>query len=109
MTQIVGLPEDTENQNIWILATPISSVGPSILSVTFDIEDFNIECSFNIDVLHLLYRCRYRRCSISKVTLFDIECDKPSISKVMNGVVDIEVSCLRIGFDVDHTLNHIAS
>ncbi len=66
MTQIVGLLEDTENQNIWILATPISSVGPSLLSVTFDIEDFNIECSFNIDVLHLRYRM-----SISKV--FDIE------------------------------------
>jgi hypothetical protein len=41
--------------------------------------------------------CRYRRCSISKVTLFDhdIEGDKPSISKVTNRVVDIEVSCLQ--------------
>ncbi len=38
---------------------------------------------------------RYRRCLISKVTLFDIEGDKPSISKVMNRVVDFEVSCLR--------------
>jgi hypothetical protein len=37
---------------------PISSVGPSISSVTFDIE----ECSIDIDVLHLRYRM-----SISKV------------------------------------------
>ncbi len=29
---------------------PISSVGPSISSVTFNIEDFDIECSFDIDV-----------------------------------------------------------
>jgi hypothetical protein len=53
---------------IWIrvLATPtrISSVGPSISSVMFDIKDFDIECPFDIDVLHL-------RMSISKV--FDIE------------------------------------
>ncbi len=28
---------------IWILATPMSSVGPSISSVTFDIKDFDIE------------------------------------------------------------------
>ncbi len=41
------------NKIIWILATPISSVGPSISSVTFDIEDFDIECPFDIDVLHL--------------------------------------------------------
>jgi hypothetical protein len=32
---------------------------------------------------------------MSKVTLFDIGSDKPSISKVMNMVVDIEVSSLR--------------
>jgi hypothetical protein len=51
---------------IWILGTPISSVGPSISSVTFDIEDFDIECSFNIDVFYTRYRI-----SISKV--FDIE------------------------------------
>jgi hypothetical protein len=71
---------------ICILATPImiSSVGPSISNVTFDIEEIDIECSFDIDVLHLRYRM-----SISKV--FDIE----SISKVMDRVVDIEVSCLR--------------
>jgi hypothetical protein len=37
--------------------------------------------------------------AISKVTLFDIEGDKPSISKVMNTVVDIEVSSLRIYID----------
>ena len=48
---------------------PISSVGPSISNVTFDIEDFNIECSFDIDVLQL-QKLRYR-ISISKV--FDFE------------------------------------
>ncbi len=78
------------DRDIWILATPISSVGPSISSATFDFEDFDIECPFNIDVLHPAYR----RYSISKVTLFDIEDDKPSISKVMDRVVDIEVSYL---------------
>jgi hypothetical protein len=84
---------------IWILATTISSVGLSISSVTFDIEDFDIECAFDIDFLHLRYRM-----SIPKV--YDIEGliiryrktdegHKPLISKVMNRVVDIEVSCLR--------------
>ncbi len=51
---------------IWVLATPISSVGPSMSNITFDIEDFDIVCSFDIDVLHLRYRI-----SISKA--FDIE------------------------------------
>jgi hypothetical protein len=51
---------------IWILATPISSDGLSISNVTLDIEDFDIECSFDIDVSHLRYGM-----SISKV--FDIE------------------------------------
>ena len=54
---------------IWIpgLAIPISSVEPSISSVlTFDLEVFDIECPFDIDVLHLRYRM-----SISK--MFDIE------------------------------------
>ncbi len=37
-----------------------------ISNVAFDIEEFDIECSFDIDVLHLRYRM-----SISKV--FDIE------------------------------------
>jgi hypothetical protein len=42
--------------DIWIFAIPISSVGPSISSVTFeiedfDIEDFDIEYPFDIDVL----------------------------------------------------------
>ncbi len=85
---------------IGILATPISSVGPSIISsVTFDIKDFDIECPYDIDVVHLRYRM-----SISKVfdieghilqyVNFDIEGDKPSISKVVNRDVDIEVSCL---------------
>jgi hypothetical protein len=62
---------------------PISNVGPSISSVTFDIK-----CSFDIDVLHLRYRM-----SISKV--IDIEGHKSLIMKAMNRVVDIEVSCLR--------------
>jgi hypothetical protein len=52
--------------NIWILATPISSIRPSIWNVAFDIEGFDIVCSFDIDVLHLRYRI-----SISKA--FDIE------------------------------------
>jgi hypothetical protein len=69
-------------ENIWILATPISSVGPSISNVTFDIKDSDIKCLFDIDVLHLRYRM-----SISKVIdiegiiiryrqsqTFDIEC-----------------------------------
>jgi hypothetical protein len=48
--------------DIWIL----SSVGTSISNETFDIEDFDIECSFDIDVFYIRYRI-----SISKV--FDIE------------------------------------
>ncbi len=52
--------------DIWILATTISSVGHSISSETFDIENFDIECVFDIDVLHLRYRT-----SVSKG--FDIE------------------------------------
>ncbi len=52
---------------IWILGTPISSVGRSISNETFDIEDFDIECSFDIDVIYIRYRL-----SISKA--FDIEC-----------------------------------
>ncbi len=86
--------------NIWtrILATPISSVGPSISNVTSDIEDFDIECSFDIrvDVLHLQVRI-----SISKV--FDImiegliiryEGHQPLILKVMNRVA----ACRHRGF-----------
>jgi hypothetical protein len=55
---------------IWILGTPISSVDSSISNVTFDIEHFDIECSFDIDVFNIRYRI-----SISKV--FDIECHLP--------------------------------
>ncbi len=51
---------------IWILATLISSVRLSISNVTFDIEDFDIVCSIQIDGLHFQYRML-----ISKV--FDIE------------------------------------
>ncbi len=51
---------------IWNLGTPISSVGRSISNVTFDIEDFDIECSFDIDVFYIRFRI-----SISKG--FDIE------------------------------------
>jgi hypothetical protein len=80
---------------IWILATPISSVRPSISNVTFDIEDFDIVCSFDIDVLHLRYRIL-----ISKVfdiegltvSLFDIEGHQPLISNANNRITDIEVS-----------------
>jgi hypothetical protein len=80
--------------SIWILATPISElVGPSISSVTIDIEDFDIECSFDIDVLHLRY-CM----STSKV--FDIEGHQPLISKVMIRVVDIEVSSFRYRLNI---------
>ncbi len=51
------------------LGTPISSVTGrlSISNETFDIEYFDIECSFDIDVFYI----RYRLLSISKV--FDIE------------------------------------
>ncbi len=74
---------------IWILGTPISSVGHSISSTTFDIEDFDIECSFDMDVFYVQYRI-----SISRV--FDIEGHmSPSISKVTKKPVDIEVSSLR--------------
>jgi hypothetical protein len=52
--------------NIWILGTPISIVGQSISNDTFDIEDFDIECVFDIDVFIIRYRI-----SISEV--FDIE------------------------------------
>ncbi len=62
---------------IWILqvAIPISSVRPSISSVTFDIEDFDIECPYDIEVLHLRVRISYVDIdmSISKVTVIDIE------------------------------------
>ena len=51
---------------IWILGTLISSFRRSILNETFDIEDFDIECLFDIDVFYLRYRL-----SISNV--FDIE------------------------------------
>ncbi len=81
--------------DIWILATPISSFGPSISCATFDIEDFDIECPFDIDVCTFDIVCRYRRCSISKVSSCDIEGHKPSISKVINSAIDIEVSSLR--------------
>ena len=63
----------------------ISSVGLSISNVTFDIEDFDIVCSFDVDVLHLRYRI-----SISKVC--DIYVHQPSISNVSNRVDDVEVS-----------------
>ncbi len=53
--------------HIWILGTPISSVGRSISNETFDKEYVDIECSFDIDVFYIRYRT-----SISKV--FDIEC-----------------------------------
>ncbi len=45
-------------------------------------------------------------CSISKVTLFDIEGDKPLISKVMNMVVDIEVSSVRYRLYIDRYCNN---
>jgi hypothetical protein len=101
----------------------IVGLGPSILvsSVTFDIEDFDIdsECQLAfkfdiIDVLHLRYcimsRLGYwRRYSISKVTLFkfDIEGDRlgTSILKVMNTIVyhiiEAWVSSLRYRIYID--------
>ncbi len=69
MTVYVGICRNimlSGYQIIWILATPISSVGPSISSETFDIQDFDIKCSFDIDVFYIRYRI-----SISEV--FDIE------------------------------------
>ncbi len=38
---------------IWNLGTPISSVGRSISNETYDIEDFDIECLFYIDVFYI--------------------------------------------------------
>jgi hypothetical protein len=54
------------DRSIWNLGTPISSVGRSISNELYDVEDFDIECSFDIDVFYIRYRI-----SISKV--FDIE------------------------------------
>jgi hypothetical protein len=51
---------------IWILASPLSKAGPSILRVSFEIEDSDIVCTLDIDALQLRYRP-----SISKVS--DIE------------------------------------
>ncbi len=103
---------------LWILATPISSVRPSISNVTL-ISKTSVSCAYYRYRIHLpIYiigivsyrryrmliryrRCtfdivfRYRRCSISKVSLFDIVGSKPSISKVVNRVIDIQVLCLR--------------
>lgn len=55
-----------DRDHIWILGTPISNVEPSISKVTFDIEVFDIVCTFDIEGLRIRYRI-----SISKV--FDIE------------------------------------
>ncbi len=68
---------------IWILGTPISSVGPSISNETFDIEDFDIECSFDIDVFYIRYRI-----SISKV--FDIELEGHLIRYRRGHTIDIK-------------------
>ncbi len=53
---------------IWNLDTPISSVRRSMSNVIFDIEDFDIECSFDIDVFYIRYRI-----SISNLKVFEIE------------------------------------
>ncbi len=50
-------PPVTTAASIWNLDTPISSIGRSISSVTFDIEDFDIECSS----ISIIFRVRYRR------------------------------------------------
>jgi hypothetical protein len=50
----------------------------------------SISTFFAFDIVY-----RYRRCSISKVPLFDIEGDLPSISNVIKRAVDIDVSSLR--------------
>ncbi len=52
------------------------------MSVTFDIEDFDIECPFDIDVLHLRYRM-----SISKV--FDIEGHRMIIQYDIDNLISI--------------------
>jgi hypothetical protein len=59
--------------SIWNLGTPISSVGRTISNKIFDIEVFDIEITsiskkFTIDIV-----CRYRTCTISRVTFLDIE------------------------------------
>jgi hypothetical protein len=121
---------------IWILATPISSVGPSISNITFDIEDFDIVCLFDIDVLHLRYRISISKvfdCSISKVTNlryptsitgslisrfhdFDIEGTKLGhrmvilymISKVIL-TFDVEGHVIHVGFDIGYDIAPIKS
>ncbi len=73
---------------IWILATPISSVGPyRRLRYRMPIRYRRFAPSISyVDSEGVRYRRSY--CSISKMT-------KPSMSKVMNRDVGIEVSCLR--------------
>jgi hypothetical protein len=86
---------------IWILVTPISSVGPSISNVTFDIEDSDIVCLFDIDVLHLrialisyidIKGVRYRRSD-----------HQPSISNVITGSLisrfhDCDIEGNKLGY-----------
>jgi hypothetical protein len=55
------------DRSIWILGTPISSVGRSISNEAFDIEDFDIECLCDIDNFYIRYR-------LSTSNVFDIEC-----------------------------------
>jgi hypothetical protein len=62
---------------------------PSILNTSISYA-YSISTFCTFDVVF-----RYRKCSISKVSLFHIEGDKPSILKVINRVIDIEVLCLR--------------
>ncbi len=88
------------SSNIWILGTLISSVGRSIRMLRYRIlhSAHSISTFFTFDIVY-----RYRRCSISKVTLLDIKGDIPLISNVMNRTVDIEVSSLRyrtLSFDI---------
>jgi hypothetical protein len=84
-----SLARTTRDICIWILATPISSVGHS-KSKTSISNAHSISTFFTFDIVY-----RYRRYSILKVTLFDIKGDNPSISKVTKRTVDIEVSSLR--------------
>jgi hypothetical protein len=62
----------------------------------------SISCSFDsdIDVFRLDIICRYRRCSISKVSLFDIGDHQPSISKVIKGSPISRFHALQTHFDI---------
>jgi hypothetical protein len=97
LSHMTGLARHTQLSmpihDIWVLATLISSFGPSISNVTFDIQDFDNICAFDFDILHLRYPLSIlkdgRRYSISKVSFFDI-----------GGLVIL----VHLGFDIEYDI-----